>query len=98
MLGYAFIEFERLEDAVAATESSSKEPFVLLDRTINVTYAIRPTSADEEVPPSTTLLIANYPLPGEEASLRSLLQDYEGHILRINFSECCFKRWCVHGI
>lgn len=89
--GYAFVEFQSLEAAEAAVQSSMEEPFALLNRNLRVNFAQnRPTMRRNAKQknlgePSSTIHIANYPRPGDDRPLRQLLGDYEDKILRVHF-------------
>lgn len=92
MTGFGFVEYDNLENAVAAIESSYQEPFALLNRTLKLNYAHNRNPFEaKNVEPAKTISIANFPIPGDERPLRHLMQKYEEHIVRINFSECPSK-------
>ncbi|KAF9451009.1 hypothetical protein P691DRAFT_415605 [Macrolepiota fuliginosa MF-IS2] len=90
--GIAFAEFASQESATAVLESSEEEPFVLMNRPLTIRYARSWASRTTgEAPkkqvgePTSTIHIANWPTPGDEQSLRSLLKDFENDILRVHF-------------
>ncbi|XP_006455629.1 hypothetical protein AGABI2DRAFT_195055 [Agaricus bisporus var. bisporus H97] len=86
LTGFGFVEYDNMENAVAAIESSYQEPFALLNRTLKLNYAHNRNPFEaKNVEPAKTISIANFPIPGDERPLRHLMQKYEEHIVRINF-------------
>lgn len=99
--GYGFVEFQTAEPIAAVVESGAEEPFVLLNRQIRVSPARGPA---ERVPrakdlgePTSTIHIANYPLPGEDAPLKEMLGEYGFKVVRVSFSAYHFQ-FCLSSL
>lgn len=90
--GYGFVEFQSAQALAAAVESGAEEPFVLLNRSLRVSVAQGPTrtqraSREKDLgEPTSTIHIANYPMPGDDRPLRQMLGEYSSKIMRVSFS------------
>jgi len=89
--GYGFVEFQSAQALAAAVESGAEEPFVLLNRSLRVSVAQGPTrtqraSREKDLgEPTSTIHIANYPMPGDDRPLRQMLGEYSSKIMRVSF-------------
>lgn len=87
--GRAFLEFSTPEEANRVFESSQQEPFLLRERLIRIEFAKNPPRAwipdHDNIRPNNTLHVANYPFPGDEASVLAWLHKYVTRISKIHF-------------
>jgi len=106
--GFAHIEFEQLDGAVAAFESASEEPIYLLNRNLRVDYAGPKTTP---IAPNNKLYFSEF--HGDEVDLRRAAQEFESsiisfylcesykHIMSRSLSQDAFSegfRWPAHGL
>lgn len=81
-LGFAFVDFVKVEDARAARENAHEKPIILINRALNVEYANRPS---KRVQPSNKLYFEDF--AGDTNDLREVLKKYSRFIEKIYFSE-----------
>jgi len=88
--GRAYVEFSTPEEANRVFVSSQEEPFVLKERLVRMEFAKTPPRAwipdHDNIKPNNTIYIANYPHPGDEASLLALLHKFVTQISKVHFS------------
>jgi len=90
-----YVEFSTAEEANRVFQSSQEELFVLKERLVRMGFAKNPPRAwipdHDNIKPNNTIYIANYPHPGDEASLLALLHKFVAQISKMHFSTCWSK-------
>jgi hypothetical protein len=80
--GFAHVQFEKLDDAIAAYESAMEEPIFLMGRTIRLDYAGTKIAAAE---PHNKLYFVDF--RGNEEDLRKATREFESSIISFYLRE-----------
>jgi RNA recognition motif-containing protein len=75
-LGFAHIQFEKQDDAVAACDSAAKEPMYILGRNVRIDFASQKVKSP---PPNNKLYFSQF--YGDEEDLRKATREFESSII-----------------
>jgi RNA recognition motif-containing protein len=81
--GFAHVQFEREEDAIACFEKYAAEPLWILDQSVRVDYAAARKTSRTTNPPTQKLYF--YKFTGDEAALRKILGELEASVQKVHF-------------
>jgi hypothetical protein len=82
------VQFDKVEDAIAAYESAVEEPMYIMDRDLRIDFA--PGRKPASVVPYHKLFFDGF--PGTEAELRAATREFESSIISVFF---CKSRYLI---